>query len=87
MSYNPESGLALFENLHGKAPELVGKNKANPIPMLNAAMMMLHHLGESSAATKIQIAIATVVAQGVRTEDMNGSHTTSDFVQAIIDHI
>jgi len=87
VSYNPESGLALFENLHGKAPELVGKNKANPIPMLNASVMMLEHLGEKAAAERIQIAIVAAVTQGIRTVDMGGSHSCSDFVRVITEQL
>ncbi len=66
-------GVALFENPHGKVPALTGQDKANPVPMLRTATMMLDHLGESGAAARIEQAIRTVCAAGITTADMGGT--------------
>ena len=76
--------VALFECLHGKVPELVGTGKANPIPLLNTALMMLRHLGEEGAAEQIQNAIEEVIAAGVRTGDLGGDQGCDDITSAII---
>ena len=81
------NGMALFETLHGNAPDLVQQNKANPIPVLNTAIMMLEHLGEKDAANKIQSAIDLTVQKGIKTFDLGGTATTTEVGQAIIDHL
>ena len=76
--------IAMFECLHGKAPELVGTGKANPIPLLNSAIMMLKHLGETEAAERINSGIVLALASGVRTGDLGGDHGCEDVTNAII---
>jgi isocitrate dehydrogenase (NAD+) len=76
--------VAIFENLHGRVPEWVGKDLANPIPMLNSAVMMLQHLDEIEAALQIKTAIAVVVSKGIRTTDMYGTAKTSEITNEII---
>jgi isocitrate dehydrogenase (NAD+) len=64
--------VALFEAVHGSAPDIAGKNLANPCAMALAAAMMLDHLGELEASTKIQRAIAEVIKDGrFVTRDLN----------------
>ena len=79
--------IALFECLHGKVPELVGTGKANPIPLLNAALMMLTHLGEDAAVTRIQSAVEAVLAAGIRTADLGGDQGCEDVTNAIISRL
>ena len=55
---------AIFEAVHGSAPDIAGKDKANPTALLQSAVLMLHHLNESEAATKIQAALEKVYAEG-----------------------
>ena len=74
----------MFENPHGKAPELVGANKANPIPMLRPAVLMLEHIGEKGAAARIDQAMRAAVEAGLRTADMGGDATTEQARDAII---
>ncbi len=63
---------ALFEAVHGSAPDIAGKNLANPTAVIMAGVMMLHHLGEHEAADKIQKAVEKVVNEGVYvTPDLN----------------
>ena len=76
--------IALFETLHGKAPDIVGKDKANPIPILNASIMMLDYLGEKEASQKIQSAIDVVIAKGLKTMDMGGEVSCSAIADEII---
>lgn len=77
-------GPAIFENPHGKAPDLVGQDRANPIPMLRATKHMLRHLGEREAADRLLAAIEGVVADGVHTGDMGGAAACSEVQAAIL---
>jgi 3-isopropylmalate dehydrogenase len=76
--------LAVFEPTHGSAPKYAGQYKVNPIATILAARMMLHWLGESEPADRIERAVAAVVREGrVRTYDMGGNATTLDMAEAI----
>lgn len=79
-----ESG-AVFEAVHGSAPDIAGLNRANPLALLQSAVLMLFHLEEMDAARKIQTAITTVLASSPehRTRDIGGTGHTSDFTSAI----
>lgn len=64
--------VALFEAVHGSAPDIAGKNLANPAAVIMAGVMMLHHLGENDAANRIQKALEKVVDEGqLVTPDLN----------------
>ena len=76
--------IALFENPHGKAPELVGTGAASPIPTLRAALLMLDHLGEKAAAGRIEVALRAALADGLRTTDLGGTATLTETRDAII---
>lgn len=76
--------IAVFESVHGEAPELVGKNRANPLPMLMPATYMLRHLGQTDAAGRILNAVTAVLEQNVATPDLCGRATTTEMVDAII---
>ncbi len=66
---------ALFEAVHGSAPDIAGKNIANPTAVIMAGVMMLHHLGEHDAADRIQTAVEKVIREGqFVTSDLNPSH-------------
>ncbi|MDA0713130.1 MAG: isocitrate/isopropylmalate dehydrogenase family protein [bacterium] len=80
--------LAVFEAVHGSAPDIAGKNCANPLAMLKSAIMMLEHLGESVAARKIAQAIDQVLQNtSIRTVDLGGRASTSEFTDALIAEI
>jgi isocitrate dehydrogenase (NAD+) len=84
---NIGDGIALFEAVHGSAPDIAGKNIANPCAITLAAAMMLDYLGEPEAAERIKTAIADVVRTGTRvTRDLNqnDSVTTTEMTEAII---
>jgi isocitrate dehydrogenase (NAD+) len=75
---------AVFEAVHGSAPDIAGKGIANPTALMQTAVMMLHHMGEGVAANKIEQAILAVYARGdVRTADLGGSASTRQFTDAV----
>lgn len=77
---------ALFEPVHGSAPDIAGQQKANPIAMMLSAIMMLRYLGENEAANKFDAAILKVLNEGkTLTSDLGGSSTTIEVAQAIKD--
>jgi isocitrate dehydrogenase (NAD+) len=76
---------ALFEAVHGTAPDIAGKNLANPTALLLSAIMMLHHIGESDAATRLEIALNGVLrARKTVTRDLGGTASTTEFADAVI---
>jgi len=84
---NVGEDAALFEAVHGSAPDIEGKNLANPAAVIMAGVMMLHHLGEKQAANRIQAALEKVVDAGVSvTPDLNpeSSAGTIEMGEAII---
>jgi isocitrate dehydrogenase (NAD+) len=79
---------ALFESVHGSAPDIKGKNSANPTAIIEAAVMMLEHISEKAAARRIHDSLETVLMKGeVLTPDLGGSGTTTKFAAAIIKEI
>ncbi len=87
-SANIGSEGALFEPVHGSAPDIAGQQKANPIAMMLSAIMMLRYLGENEAANKFDAAILKVLNEGkTLTSDLGGSSTTIEVAQAIKDSL
>jgi isocitrate dehydrogenase (NAD+) len=76
---------AVFEAVHGTAPDIAGRNLANPTALLLSATLMLDHLHERDAADRIRAALDRVLTDGrVRTGDIGGSATTTAFAEAIV---
>jgi isocitrate dehydrogenase (NAD+) len=76
---------AVFEAVHGSAPDIAGQGIANPTALLQSSLLMLRHLGEREAADRIEKAMLAVFAEGtVRTRDIGGTAGTSEFTNAII---
>jgi isocitrate dehydrogenase (NAD+) len=76
---------AVFEAVHGSAPDIAGQGIANPTALLQSGILMLRHLGEKEAADKTENAMLQVFAEGkVRTKDIGGTAKTSEFADAII---
>jgi isocitrate dehydrogenase (NAD+) len=76
---------SVFEAVHGSAPDIAGKNIANPTALLQTAIMMLRHLGERSAADLIARAmIHTLADKKVRTRDLGGTASTTEYTEAIV---
>lgn len=79
---------AVFEAVHGSAPDIAGQGIANPTAILMSGIMMLHHIGESAAAKKIENAMNEVFTEGnIRTKDLGGTAKSADFANAIIEKI
>ncbi len=75
---------AVFEAVHGSAPDIAGKGIANPTALLLSAILMLRHIGESAAADRIMQALRRVFADGaVRTPDLGGRASTREFADAV----
>ncbi|HEX9704535.1 MAG TPA: isocitrate/isopropylmalate family dehydrogenase [Gemmatimonadales bacterium] len=76
---------AIFEAVHGSAPDIAGKGVANPAALMLAAAMMLDHVGESDAGQRLRGAIeTTMVKDNVRTKDLGGSASTAEFARAVV---
>jgi isocitrate dehydrogenase (NAD+) len=84
-SANIGEKAALFEAVHGTAPDIAGKNLANPTALLLSAIMMLRHLGELEAANRIESSVNKVLAgRQTITRDLGGSASTQQYTDAII---
>ena len=84
-SANIGHGVAVFEAVHGSAPDIAGKGLANPTAVILSAVLMLRYLGEKEAADRIENAVRTVFTRGeVRTGDLGGQATTREFVDAVL---
>lgn len=81
---NPEGEFpSMFEPVHGSAPDIYGRNIANPIGQIWSGAMMLEHLGQTEAARAVMTAIEKVMLSGPRTPDMGGSASTTEVGDAI----
>merc|ERR1712170_27089 len=79
------NNLAIFESVHGTAPDIAGEDKANPTALLLSSVMMLHHLEMSEKANLIhKSALATIAEGKTLTGDLGGSAKCSEFTDAII---
>jgi isocitrate dehydrogenase (NAD+) len=84
-SANVGQGVAVFEAVHGSAPDIAGRGVANPTALILSAVLMLRFLGEKQAADRIENAVHKVYQQGqVRTGDLGGKATTDEFVAAVL---
>jgi isocitrate dehydrogenase (NAD+) len=82
---NIGEGAAIFEAVHGSAPDIAGKGIANPLALLLAAAMMLDHVARPDAAQRLRAAIdATLCVDNVRTGDLGGKATTRELTEAIV---
>jgi isocitrate dehydrogenase (NAD+) len=79
---------AVFEAVHGSAPDIAGQGVANPTAILMSALLMLRHLGETEAADRAEKAMMAVYADGrIRTRDLGGAAKTDEFATAIIEKL
>jgi isocitrate dehydrogenase (NAD+) len=81
---NVGESAAVFEAVHGSAPDIAGKGIANPTALIQSAVMMLHHLGETAAGTRIEAALLAVYRRReARTADLGGTLSTDAFAEAV----
>lgn len=78
---------AVFEPVHGSAPDIKGQNKANPTALLLSAIEMLKYIGERVYADKIEKALFKTLAQGCKTVDIGGNLSTNEFTSAVISNL
>jgi isocitrate dehydrogenase len=89
-SANIGNDVSIFEAVHGSAPDIAGKNKANPTALILSAAMMLRHIGEGKAANDVEQAVLVTLESGLRTSDMIGvtnPASTTEFSQAVISNL
>jgi isocitrate dehydrogenase (NAD+) len=87
-SGNIGENAAIFEAVHGTAPDIAGKGIANPTALLMSAVMMLDHLSELAAARRVEAALHKVYRDGrILTRDVGGKASTAEFTQAVIDNL
>lgn len=85
---NPEGNYpSMFEPIHGSAPDIAGKNVANPIGQIWSAAIMLEHLGEKEAAQNIVDAIQHATSQGNLTRDLKGTASTTEIAERVVNFI
>lgn len=81
---NLGNDAAVFEAVHGSAPDIADQNVANPTALLLSAVMMLRHIGETAAAVRVKAALDAVLSAGdIRTRDLGGRASTTDFTLAL----
>ena len=81
---NIGENYAVFEPVHGSAPDIAGQNKANPTALLMSAIEMLNYIGENNAGNIIKEALFKTLESGIMTADLGGSAKCSEFTEAII---
>jgi isocitrate dehydrogenase (NAD+) len=85
LGVNHGPGIRVYEAIHGDTLEAIGRDRANPLPIVSPALAMLRDLGETRAADRILLAVETVLSDGqVRTRDLGGSAGTRDMTEAIV---
>lgn len=78
---------AVFEPVHGSAPDIAGQDKANPTAMLMSAIEMLNFIGETTAAAKIKSALFETLKSGIKTADIGGKASCSEFTNAVVQRL
>ncbi len=87
-SANLGDGYALFEPCHGSAPDIAGRNTANPTSQIRCGVLMLDHLGEHEAARRVEAALREVIAEGRwTTPDLGGSAGTREMAAAVAERV
>ena len=85
---NVGDDVAVFEAVHGSAPDIAGKGLANPTAVILSSVEMMKHLGELNAATRIEAAVhATLAEPLLRTRDLGGNATTGEFTHSVIERL
>lgn len=76
--------LAVFEAVHGSAPDIAGQNLANPSALIQSGVLMLEHLGLRDEARRVRRALLAVLESGTRTGDLGGNASTTEFTDALV---
>ena len=78
---------AIFEAVHGTAPDIAGQDKANPSALLMSAVLMLRHLDLPAEADRVERALLATLRDGIKTPDLGGSAGTRAFAKAVADRL
>jgi len=79
---------AVFEAVHGTAPDIAGRDLANPLALIRSAIMMLYHMNKDAAAERVRAALRhVIVTRGIRTRDLGGEAGTTQFTDAVVDAV
>ena len=84
---NLGSDVAVFEAVHGNAPDIAGMGKANPTALLMSAILMLRHLELPDLADRVEAALFATFAAGIRTADLGGGASTVEFARAVAERV
>ncbi len=85
---NIGEGAAIFEAVHGSAPDIAGKNVANPLALVLSSTLLLDHIGETQAADRIRLAVNAVLAEGRKlTRDLGGTAGTIEIAEAVAERL
>ena len=77
---------AVFEAVHGTAPDIAGRDLANPLALIRSAIMMLYHMNKDEVAERVRAALRhVIVTRGIRTRDLGGEAGTTQFTDAVVD--
>jgi len=76
--------VAVFEAVHGSAPDIAGKNLANPTALLFSGVLMLRHLGKNDIADRVMKAAVKTFEDGIKTRDIGGTASTTEFTEAVV---
>lgn len=84
---NIGDGVAVFEAVHGSAPDIAGKNLANPTALLISGVLMLRHLDKNDVADRVISAVCRTLEDGVKTRDVGGAASTSEYTEAVVSRL
>jgi isocitrate/isopropylmalate dehydrogenase len=84
---NIGEGMAIFEPVHGSAPDIAGKNLANPMAAMLCAAMMLDYLGQRRLGDRLRAAVDECLRAGMMTPDLGGHHGTTAVAQAVLQRL
>ncbi len=76
--------IAVFEAVHGTAPDIAGQGIANPSAVIRAGAMLLRHIGKTEEASAVETAVESAIADGIRTGDLGGEADTKAFTEAVL---
>jgi isocitrate dehydrogenase (NAD+) len=84
---NIGDGVAVFEAVHGSAPDIAGRNLANPTALLFSGVLMLRYLDKDDVADRVNHAVRRTLDDGIKTRDLGGTASTTEYTEAVVKHL
>jgi tartrate dehydrogenase/decarboxylase/D-malate dehydrogenase len=84
---NPQTGVGIFEPIHGSAPDIAGRCVANPLGAINSAAMLLDHIGRAEAAKLVRAAVDATLSARITPADLGGRHSTREMGDAVLERM